>query len=261
LLRRVVSPDLPLTCSGGVGDDHTLLGTDAIDIQEAITTVYSDDGVLILMDMGSALLSAETAKEFLDPGQQEKVRLTSAPLVEGGMAAAVQANLGATLEAVANAALQGLLLKQDQDHDVTPGEPRYPSPDLPSNEILEMTIRNLHGLHLRPAALLIKTLSGFPAEVLIENRTAGRGPILARSLVDVARLQIREGDSVRFSISSPDPQPVIDSIRSLVESQFGEADQAVSPKEADSAPDLSQPSAFHLGLRSVVLFCWTPSSL
>jgi phosphocarrier protein FPr len=93
---------------------------------------------------------------------------------------------------------------------------------------------------LRPAALLIKTLSGFPAEVLIENRTAGRGPILARSLVDVARLQIREGDSVRFSISSPDPQPVIDSIRSLVESQFGEADQAVASKEADSAPDLSE---------------------
>ena len=41
------------------------LGTDAIDIQEAISTVYSDDGVLVLMDMGSAILSAEMAKEFL----------------------------------------------------------------------------------------------------------------------------------------------------------------------------------------------------
>jgi phosphoenolpyruvate-protein phosphotransferase len=93
---------------------------------------------------------------------------------------------------------------------------------------------------LRPAALLIKTLSAFPAEVLIENRTAGRGPILARSLVDVARLQIHEGDLVRFSISSADPQPVSDSIRSLVEGRFGEADQAVPPSEPDVAQDVSQ---------------------
>ncbi len=62
---------------------------------------------------------------------------------------------------------------------------------------------------LRP--LLIKTLSRFPGEVFIENRTANRGPVLARSLVDVTRLQIRQGDSVRFSISTPDPKPVIDS--------------------------------------------------
>src|ERR1700676_4550380 len=248
LLRRVVSPDLPLAYSGGVGDDRALLGTDAIDIQEAIATVYSDDGVLILMDMGSALLSAETAKDFLDAGQQEKVRLTSAPLVEGGMAAAVQANLGATLEAVANAALQGLLLKQDQVQDVPPGEPAVsPAPDLPANEILDMTIRNPHGLHLRPAALLIKTLSGFPAEVLIENRTASRGPIFARSLVDVTRLQIHQGDRVLFSSPSAAPKPVIDSIQSLVEGQFGDSPQPV-PNEANSAPDLSQPFGVSRGI-------------
>jgi multiphosphoryl transfer protein len=156
-----------------------------------------------------------------------------------------------------------LLLKQDQVQDVTPSEPAVsPAPELPTNEILDMTIRNLHGLHLRPSALLIKTLSGFPAEVLIENRTAGRGPILARSLVDIARLQIHEGDSVRFSISSPDPQPVIDSIRSLVESHFGEADQAVSPKETDSAPDLSQLFSVSPGIaigRPVLLEAIVPS--
>ena len=150
LLRRIVGPDLPVACSGGVGDDRTLLGTDAIDIQEAIASVYSEDGVLILMDMGSALLSAETAKEFLNPGQQDRVRLTSAPMVEGGMAAAVQANLGASLDAVANAALQGLLLKQDQVQDGPPSAPpASPAPNLPANEILDMTIRNPHGLHLR----------------------------------------------------------------------------------------------------------------
>jgi multiphosphoryl transfer protein len=249
LLRRVVSPDLRLACSGGVGDDRALLGTDAIEIQEAISAVYSDDGVLVLMDMGSAILSAETAKDFLNPEEQEKVRLTSAPIVEGGMAAAVQANLGASLEAVANAALQGLLLKQDHVQDVPSTAPAAsPAPDPLSNEILDVTIQNPHGLHLRPAALLIKTLAGFPGEVFVENRTAGRGPSLARSLVDLARLQIREGDLVRFSISAPDPRPVIQSIRSLVESQFGDADQTAPAKEAGGAPNLSQPFGVSRGI-------------
>jgi phosphoenolpyruvate-protein phosphotransferase/dihydroxyacetone kinase phosphotransfer subunit len=240
-LRRVVNPDLPLTYSGGVGDDRETLGTDAIDIQDAINTVYSEDGVLVLMDMGSAILSAEMAKEFLPPEQQGNVRLTSAPLVEGGMAAAVQANLGASLDTVVKAALEGLVPKQDQVKDVAPcGPATTPAPDLPVNEILDVTIRNPHGLHLRPAALLIKTLSSFPAAVLIENRTSSRGPILAQSLVDVARLQIHNGDSVRFSISSADPQPVVDSIRSMVENQFGEADQADLPNEPKGAPDVSR---------------------
>ena len=46
---------------------------------------------------------------------------------------------------------------------------------------------------------------------------------------------------MRFSISSPDPpQPIVDSIRSLVENQFGEADQVGLPNEAHAEPDVSQ---------------------
>jgi multiphosphoryl transfer protein len=249
LVRRTVNSDLRLSCCGGVGEDRSELGTDAIEIEQAISTVYSDDGVLVLMDMGSALLSAETAKEFLNPEQQEKVRLTSAPLVEGGIAAAVQVQLGSSLDEVANAALQSLLPKQDQVQDVPPAvQATPPAPNLSAHETLDVTIQNPHGLHLRPAALLIKTLSAFPAEVLIENRTGSRGPIPARSLVDVARLQIHQGDSVRFSISAPDPQPVIDSIRSLVETQFGELAQPDPPTEAKSAPDVSQPFGVSRGI-------------
>jgi multiphosphoryl transfer protein len=249
LVRRGVIGDLRLACSGGAGPDRSELGTDAMEIQEAIKAVYSEDGVLVLMDLGSAILSAETAREFLDPEQQENVRLTSAPLVEGGFAAAVQAQLGASLEEVASAALQSLLPKQDQVQDL-PASPATvpPAPDRPANEILDVTILNPHGLHLRPAAMLIKTLSAFPAEVSIENRTSGRGPILARSLVDVARLQIREGDSVRFSISAPDPKLITDSIQSLVKSQFGELAQPVPPIEADPVPDGSKPFGVSPGI-------------
>ncbi len=249
LARRAVNSDLPLTFSGGVGEYRVELGTDAIEIREAISTVYSEDGVLVLMDMGSAILSAETAKELLSPEQQEKVRLTSAPLVEGGIAAAVQAELGASIDDVAKAALQSLLPKQDQVQDVSPVIDAVRETAPPTvNETLDVTIQNTHGLHLRPAATLIKALSRFPGEVFIENRTANRGPVLARSLVDVTRLQIRQGDSVRFSISTPDPKPVIDSIQSLVESRFGEFAQPVRPSELGDARDTSQPFGVSPGI-------------
>ncbi len=238
LVRKTVSGDLPLACAGGMGDDRAELGTNAVEIQEAINAVYSEDGVLVLMDMGSAILSAETAKEFLGPEQHEKVRLTSAPLVEGAIAAAVQAQLGASLDEVAKAAVQSLLPKQDQVQDAS--IPAIsPEADVSSNEVLDVTIQNPHGLHLRPAALLVKTLAGFAAQVFIENRTAGRGPILAKSLVDVTRLQIRQGDSVRFSISSEEPEQVIHAIRSLVESHFGETTQPAPSSETGGTPDVS----------------------
>ena len=177
LARRAVNSDLRLTFSGGVGEYRLELGTDAIEIREAISTVYSEDGVLVLMDMGSAILSAETAKDLLSPEQQEKVRLTSAPLVEGGIAAAVQAELGASIDDVAKAALQSLLPKQDQVQDISPDMEAVQEAAPPTvNETLDVTIQNTHGLHLRPAATLIKALSRFPGEVFIENRTANRGP-------------------------------------------------------------------------------------
>jgi phosphoenolpyruvate-protein phosphotransferase/dihydroxyacetone kinase phosphotransfer subunit len=222
LIRRTAGPNLSIVCSGGVGDHREELGTDAIEIQEAIASVYSEDGVLVLMDMGSAILSAETARDLLDPELQEKVVLTSAPLVEGGIAAGIQAQLGASIADAAKAARESLLPKQDHVQDSTEQETQ-PAVTPAGAEILDVTIENEHGLHLRPAATLIKTLAGFPGEVLIENRSAGRGPVAAKSLVDVTRLQIRQGDSVRFSISSATPQPLIASILSMVANQFGES--------------------------------------
>jgi multiphosphoryl transfer protein len=226
LIRRTVDPNLPMACSGGVGDRREELGTDALEIQEAITKVYSEEGVLVLMDMGSAILSAETAKDLLEPELRERVLLTSAPLVEGGICAAVQAQSGASISDVAKAARESLLPKQDQLQKSSPAEKKVQPVASPvGEEILDVTIENENGLHLRPAATLIKTLAAFPGEVLIENLSAGRGPVAAKSLVDVTRLQISQGDSARFSISSPNPQPLIDSIRSLVATQFGEAPQ------------------------------------
>ena len=52
LLRQVASPDLPVAVAAGIGEDRTEFGTDAVEIMEAIQSVYSEEGVLVLMDLG-----------------------------------------------------------------------------------------------------------------------------------------------------------------------------------------------------------------
>src|SRR5438067_252749 len=77
-----------------------VLGTDAERVRAALERAVSDDGVLVLMDLGSALMSTEFAIDLMaeHPG---KVLMSEAPLVEGTVAAAVAAAGGATLEQVA----------------------------------------------------------------------------------------------------------------------------------------------------------------
>jgi len=89
LLRQVASADLPIAVAAGIGENRSEFGTDAMEIMEAIQSVYSDEGVLVLMDLGSAVLSANMALEFLPPEMAEKIRFCGAPLVEGAVAAAV----------------------------------------------------------------------------------------------------------------------------------------------------------------------------
>ena len=91
-----------ITAAGGV--DVETLGTNAERIYEAIQEAYSSDGVLILFDLGSALMSTQMAIEMLPQEQQAYVKLSGAPMVEGAIAAAVEASLGHSLEEVNMAA-------------------------------------------------------------------------------------------------------------------------------------------------------------
>ncbi len=169
LIKRTIGPDIPLVAAGGVGDDRLELGTDALDIQEAILKVRSPEGVLVLMDMGSAILSAETAKELVSFEMTDPLVLCSGPLVEGSIAAAVQIQIGSALTEVTAAAQQGLVPKQDQLDDITPAQPARSDeqeliPTATEGKELEVTVQNEHGLHLRPAANLIRALGPFQSD-------------------------------------------------------------------------------------------------
>lgn len=122
LAAEMVAEDRRPVIAVAAGLDATTFGTDAMAVSEAITTADSPDGVLVLLDLGSAVLSAEMALEFLDPSVVEHVRLTSAPLVEGLVAAVVTASTGASLDTVATEARRGLAGKQDHLGDAVVAE-------------------------------------------------------------------------------------------------------------------------------------------
>jgi phosphoenolpyruvate---glycerone phosphotransferase subunit DhaM len=80
------------------------LGTDATAISSAIESVDGRDGVLVLADLGSAVLATESAFELLPADLRDRVQLADAPLVEGAVAAAVQASIEGDLDEVRAAA-------------------------------------------------------------------------------------------------------------------------------------------------------------
>ncbi|MFG3255218.1 dihydroxyacetone kinase phosphoryl donor subunit DhaM [Streptomyces sp. NPDC048172] len=94
-------PDAPVTGAGGLPDGG--LGTSSELITEAAARVDDGAGIALLVDLGSAVL---TAKALLAEGDElpEPTRLVDAPLVEGAVAAVVTAAGGADLDAVAAAA-------------------------------------------------------------------------------------------------------------------------------------------------------------
>lgn len=111
-LARGMLPGRDLVIEVAAGDVHGGLGTDATAIAAALAAADDGDGVVVLMDLGSAVLSAETALELVDDDLRQRVVLSPAPLVEGLVGAAVTAAGGAGPADVAAEALRGLAPKQ-----------------------------------------------------------------------------------------------------------------------------------------------------
>lgn len=85
-----------IRCAGGLEDGT--IGTDAVRIMEAIQDADSGDGVVVLADLGSGVISAEMAIDMLDGAV--KVQLADAPIVEGAIIAAVEASIGSSFEKI-----------------------------------------------------------------------------------------------------------------------------------------------------------------
>lgn len=92
-----------LVAAGGLADGS--VGTDAVRIADAIAAAEAGAGVVVMADLGSAVLAAFTAVEdLLEPDQAARVAISGGPLVEGTFVAAVQASAGDGIEGVRAAA-------------------------------------------------------------------------------------------------------------------------------------------------------------
>ena len=223
LAREMGGGEVAIEAAGGMEDGS--IGTDAERVRAAVERVRSPDGVLILMDLGSALMSAEMATEMLDP-DGGPIRLSEAPLVEGAVAAAALAGAGAVLDEVAREARGALRMKSEQlEIEEEDAEEAPSADDDGAGHDLRLRVENRLGLHARPAARFVSAVGGLDASVQVSNVTRSRGPADGRSLVGLATLAVGQGDEILVRASGPESEQALEALRALAADNFGDVDE------------------------------------
>ncbi len=224
------------------GLDERSFGTDAVAICEAITAADDGSGVVVLMDLGSAVLSAELALDLLDEQVRARVVLCPAPLVEGLVVAAVSAASGANRDVVAAEASAALAAKLahlspgDATGGVRAGGGQGGASGM-GDHVAEpagdaavgvFTVRTRHGLHARPAARLVQEVGRLEAQVELRNLTTGAGPVSGRSLSRVATLAALPGHEVEVRATGSQAREALEHILALAARDFDEQPDTVA---------------------------------
>src|SRR4051812_44831128 len=231
-------PDVAIEAAGGMAEPPGAIGTDVELVQQAIERAAGPDGVLVLMDLGSAVMSAEMAAELIAAESETRVLLCEAPLVEGAVAAAARAGAGAPLDEVAAEARAALGMKAAQlgvEQDgggaaVLSASATAPAGGERSEARLDVGIPL--GLHARPAARFVETAGRFDAGITVGDETTGRGPAGARSLSALVMLGARQGHSLLVRAEGPDADAALAALRSLADEGFGAPPADATPAAA-----------------------------
>ncbi|WP_284986844.1 dihydroxyacetone kinase phosphoryl donor subunit DhaM [Arthrobacter sp. fls2-241-R2A-172] len=206
-LAAQMAPDVELVAAGGTDDDR--IGTSLEKVLAAVEQSLVDsggDGVVVLTDLGSAVMTAESAMEFASA--PEAVRLADAPLVEGLVAAAVAAQGGAGVEDVLKAAEAVRFGGGTERPDETP---HTGAPDASG----DFELINPLGMHARPAAKIAGGLSGMDAEVTVNG-------VDGMSIMALMALAAGQGTTLHVEARGKDAAKAVGYVRRLVEEGFGE---------------------------------------
>ena len=235
LARQMGGEEVRVEEAGGMDDGS--IGTDAVRVQAAIERAMSGDGVLVLMDLGSALMSAEMAVELMEG--DGRVVLSEAPLVEGAVAAAAAARGGASLDEVRAEAGRAFAAKQAQlgVKDEGPSEPAAAEPEADARA--EIPVVNEIGLHARPAALVVELAGRFDADLRLAKE-GGPGPVSARSLSALMTLMARKGDRLVATASGAQAGDAVAALEELAAGGFGDGVVEVAAKPQAPAPQASE---------------------
>jgi phosphoenolpyruvate-protein phosphotransferase/dihydroxyacetone kinase phosphotransfer subunit len=239
--------EVRLEPAGGMADPPGAIGTDLELVRAAIERAAGPDGVLVLMDLGSAVMTAEMAAEMAAAESDTRVLLCEAPLVEGAVAAAARAGAGAPLEEVADEARSALGMKAGQLGIEEGGGGGAPAPPAAAPAAGEREVR-LHvgiplGLHARPAARVVETAGRFDARVTLADETTGRGPVDARSLSALVTLGVRQGHTLIARADGAQAEAATAALAALADEGFGDdpAGAAAAPAAAPAPPRAAAP--------------------
>jgi PTS hybrid protein len=232
-LAAQMAPDVMMLPAGGTSDGR--IGTSMEKVMAALETAAGGDGVVVLTDLGSAVMTAESAMEFAEGGAP--VLLADAPIVEGLVAAAVAAQGGASVHAVRRAAeathgypasrpkaedhvaaggtgqpAGGLTAGGQAPYRPAAGEPAAPAaPDASG----DFELVNLAGMHARPAAKIAGGLSALDAEVTVNG-------VDGASMTGLMTLAAGKGSVLHVEASGPDAERAVAYVAGLVRNGFGE---------------------------------------
>ncbi len=221
LANQMTQGRCKIAAAGGIDDPENPIGTDTIRIMMAIEEVYDDSGVVVMMDMGSALLSTETALELIDPDMVENIALCSAPIVEGTMAASVAASADLPMAAVLEEAAGSLSAKREHLGEVVEEASSTTVVEVSADALeFNWTVKNPHGLHARPAASIVGVMAKFESDILIEK--SGQ-KVNAKSLNSIAKLGVKLDDEIRILASGNDAAKAISAFEELAGEHFGES--------------------------------------
>lgn len=243
-----------ISAAGGTDDGG--IGTSLERIEAACREAAgAGEGVVILCDLGSAVMTSELYLEMLDEAERDCFRLVDAPLVEGAVAAGVAAAQGEGLDAVAGAAhaAWGRQAAGEPAASAGPGEPVAPAEPAGPGESAgpapagfaepaepvasaasagsaaapeagvsrSLRLVNPAGLHARPAATLVKLAAGFDARITVDGADAA-------SLLSLVSLGAKAGQEITVTARGPQEREALEAIARLVEDGFGEM-EASSP--------------------------------
>jgi len=237
LVNQMVQDTVPIAVAGGIDNPDNPIGTDPMKVLTAIESVYSPEGVLVLMDLGSALMSAEAAIDFLPPEQQANIYLCEAPLVEGAMGAAVQAMIGQDMAKVLEETRGVMEAKTEQLRPVLnghiPAQTAAPVSEQPGDALsLTLTVPNKQGLHARPIARLVQIAGSFEADLTVQKDEKQAG---LKNMGKLMTLIAKKGDELTFRATGPDAADALEAIQALANDNFGDDDSA---PEEDALPKL-----------------------
>ena len=99
---QMARPGQKIIAAGGMENGN--IGTDVTRVSEAIIAANTGDGVAVMVDLGSAVMTTETVLELLSEEFRETVKIADAPILEGAISAVVEASLGSSLAIVVRTA-------------------------------------------------------------------------------------------------------------------------------------------------------------